>query len=64
MTELNRRLVNIPKLVWHAEHNVGSRDVVVIDLPTEPYDHANPDKYRLPLGTPLIPHSFGAARGW
>jgi dTDP-4-dehydrorhamnose 3,5-epimerase len=64
MSELNRRLVNIPKFVWHAEHNVGTTDVVVIDLPTKPYDHANPDKYRLPIDTPLIPFSFGTARGW
>jgi dTDP-4-dehydrorhamnose 3,5-epimerase len=64
MSELNRRLVNIPKFVWHAEHNVGATDVVVIDLPTEPYNHANPDKYRLPIDTALIPYTFGAARGW
>jgi len=64
MSELNRQLVNIPKFVWHAEENVGARDVLVIDFPTEPYDHANPDKYRLPLDTPLIPYSFGSARGW
>ena len=64
MSESNRRLVNIPAFVWHAEHNIGSKDVVVIDLPTRPYDHANPDKYRLPVGTPLIPYSFGTARGW
>ncbi len=64
MSELNRRLVNIPKFVWHAEENIGSKDVVVIDLPTEPYNHANPDKYRLPIDTPLIPYSFGNARGW
>lgn len=64
MSERNRRLVNIPRFVWHAEHNIGSTDVVVIDLPTAPYDHANPDKYRLPIDTPLIPYSFGTARGW
>jgi dTDP-4-dehydrorhamnose 3,5-epimerase len=64
MTEMNRRLINIPKFVWHAEHNIGNKDVVVIDLPTEPYNHASPDKYRLPIDTPLIPYSFGAARGW
>jgi dTDP-4-dehydrorhamnose 3,5-epimerase len=64
MTEMNRRLINIPKFVWHAEHNIGNKDVVVIDLPTEPYNHATPDKYRLPIDTPLIPYSFGAARGW
>jgi dTDP-4-dehydrorhamnose 3,5-epimerase len=25
---------------------------------------ANPDKYRLPIGTDLIPYSFGSATGW
>ncbi len=64
MSETNRRLVNIPKFVWHAEQNIGDKDVVVIDLPTEPYNHENPDKYRLPIDTPLIPYSFGNARGW
>jgi len=64
MSESNRRLVNIPRLVWHAEQNIGLKDTVVIDLPTEPYNHENPDKYRLPIDTPLIPYSFGNARGW
>jgi dTDP-4-dehydrorhamnose 3,5-epimerase len=64
MSESQRRLVNIPTHVWHAEHNVGTKDVVVIDFPTKPYNHADPDKYRLPIDTPLIPYSFGTARGW
>jgi len=64
MSEMNRRLVNIPTHVWHAELNVGNKDVVVIDLPTQPYNHQKPDKYRLPIDTPLIPYSFGTARGW
>jgi hypothetical protein len=34
-SELNRRVVNIPKFVWHAGDNVGNTDVVVIELPTE-----------------------------
>ncbi len=64
MSEFDRKLVNIPRYVWHAELNIGARDAVVIDLPTAPYDHANPDKYRLPIDTPLIPYSFGDAKGW
>jgi dTDP-4-dehydrorhamnose 3,5-epimerase len=64
MSDHNRCLVNIPTCVWHAEHNVGNTDVVAIDLPTKPYQHDNPDKYRLPINTPLIPYSFGDARGW
>jgi hypothetical protein len=36
MSERNRRLVKIPKFLWHEEHGVGNTDVVVIDLPTIP----------------------------
>lgn len=64
MSENHRCLVNIPACVWHADHNIGNTDVVVIDMPTAPYNHQNPDKWRLPIDTPLIPYSFGAARGW
>lgn len=59
----HRCLVNVPRNVWHADHNVGSTDVVVVNFPTTPYDHASPDKYRLPLDTDLIPYSFGNAIG-
>jgi len=64
LSEHRRRIVNVPKNVWHADHNIGGKDVVVVNFPTAPYDHANPDKYRLPIDTPLIPHSFGNAHGW
>jgi dTDP-4-dehydrorhamnose 3,5-epimerase len=55
----SRCLVNVPKNIWHADHNVGSTDLLVVNFPTTPYDHANPDKYRLPIDTNLIPYSFG-----
>jgi dTDP-4-dehydrorhamnose 3,5-epimerase len=63
LSENDRRLVSIPKFVWHADHNFGSEHAVVINFPTSPYDHSDPDKYRLPITTPLIPYSFGDARG-
>ena len=64
LSEHQRLLVNVPRNVWHADHNIGSTDVVVVNFPTTAYDHANPDKYRLPIGTDLIPYSFGDAKGW
>src|SRR5262245_19885796 len=64
LSDQQRCLVNVPANVWHADHNIGSSEVVVINFPTQPYDHANPDKYRLPIGTDLIPYSFGSATGW
>lgn len=58
------RLVNIPRNVWHADYNYGTREAKLVNFPTRLFDHANPDKYRLPLDTPLIPFSFGNAKGW
>ena len=58
-----RSLVNVPRDVWHADYNIGTNDLLVVNFPTLPYDHANPDKYRLPLDTDLIPYSFGTATG-
>jgi dTDP-4-dehydrorhamnose 3,5-epimerase len=64
MSENNRCLVNVPKFVWHADVNIGDTDCVVVNFPTQGYDHTDPDKYRLPLDTPLIPHAFSGYRGW
>ncbi len=64
MTEHHRRLMNIPAGIWHANHNIGSKDAIVINFPTMPYDHSRPDKYRLPLDTEEIPYKFQNARGW
>jgi dTDP-4-dehydrorhamnose 3,5-epimerase len=64
LSEYRRRLMNIPTHIWHANRNIGTRDVVVVNFPTRPYDHASPDKYRLPLDTDEIPYEFEDPRGW
>jgi dTDP-4-dehydrorhamnose 3,5-epimerase len=61
----HRRLLTIPPGVWHAERNIGTSDVLVVNFPTIPYDHANPDKYRLPLDTQELPVEHTRTwRGW
>jgi dTDP-4-dehydrorhamnose 3,5-epimerase len=56
--------MNIPAGIWHANRNLGSKDVVVVNFPTIPYDHAAPDKYRLSLDTDQIPYKFENTAGW
>jgi len=56
--ELNRALVRIPLGVYHAVQNVGTTDAMFINSPTKPYNHADPDKYRLPVNNELIPYRF------
>lgn len=65
LSERHRRLVTIPRGVWHAERNIGAVDVQVVNFPTIPYDRARPDKYRLPLHTDELPVTLGPGwRGW
>ena len=64
LSEYNRRIMNIPRYVWHAVHNIGLKDVMAVNFPTIPYDHNDPDKYRLPIDTDEIPYKFHSARGW
>lgn len=63
LTEHRRRLMNIPAGVWHADRNIGAKDVRVINFKTKLYDHEKPDKYRLPLNNDRIPYRFEGVRG-
>lgn len=62
-SDRKRGLVRIPPGVFHAVQNVGHEDAHFINLPTRAYNHEQPDKYRLPLDTPLIPFSFDPSLG-
>jgi dTDP-4-dehydrorhamnose 3,5-epimerase len=68
-SDRNRVLFTIPQGVWHAVKNIGRDEAMFINMPTRPYDHGDPDKYRLPIKNTLIPFAFepngqfpGAAR--
>jgi len=63
-SERNRSLMVIPRGVFHAVENLGPGEAVFVNLPTAPYDHADPDKYRLPIRNDLIPFAFDDGRGW
>jgi dTDP-4-dehydrorhamnose 3,5-epimerase len=62
-SERNRALLIIPRGVFHAAQNVGDTEAVFINMPTQPYDHADPDKYRLPIKNDLIPFDFNDGPG-
>jgi dTDP-4-dehydrorhamnose 3,5-epimerase len=64
LSDYDRKLINIPAGIWHANHNIGDKDAVVVNFPTRPYQHDDPDKYRLPLDTDQIPYKFRDAHGW
>jgi dTDP-4-dehydrorhamnose 3,5-epimerase len=57
--ELNRVLLRIPAGVYHAVQNLGSTEAFYYNMPTQPYRHEDPDKFRLPLD-----NESRNARGW
>jgi dTDP-4-dehydrorhamnose 3,5-epimerase len=63
-SERDRALFTIPKFVVHACQNVGTGEGIYLNYPTRPYDHANPDKYRIAHDSGLIPFRFDDAPGW
>lgn len=64
VSERSRGLLIIPKGVFHGFKSVGADDALFLNLPTRPYDHADPDKFRLPLKNDLIPFDFADDPGW
>jgi dTDP-4-dehydrorhamnose 3,5-epimerase len=56
--ESSRGLLRIPRGVYHAIQNIGETDAIFVNMPTRAYRHEDPDKYRLPLDTDLIPYRF------
>ena len=62
MSERNCGVLLIPPYVVHAVQNIGLVDAYFINLPTVPYNHASPDKYRVPASE--VPYSFDKGQGW
>jgi dTDP-4-dehydrorhamnose 3,5-epimerase len=62
--ERNRAALRIPSGVFHAVQNLGTGEAAFVNLPTRPYDYADPDKYRLPLDTDQIPFRDWDNPGW
>ena len=64
LSEHNRCLVNVPINVWHADHNIGTCDVLAINFPTTQSDPRQ--SRQIPAAPEYAPDSvsFGAAAGW
>ncbi len=60
LSEWSRQLLSIPAGVWHANYNFGLKDAMALNFPTQPFDHAKPEKVRLPIDTDQIPYRFPA----
>jgi dTDP-4-dehydrorhamnose 3,5-epimerase len=58
MGALNPMLLSIPPLVYHGFAAEGPDVVVMVNIPTNTYNYAAPDEYRLPYDDPRIPYDW------
>ena len=56
----NRLLVAIPPMVYHGFQSLSDVETIVINIPTEPYNHQQPDECRLPADDPSVPYKWTA----
>jgi dTDP-4-dehydrorhamnose 3,5-epimerase len=59
MGERNPILLVIPKGVLHGMKGVGTETAMIINLPTHPYDHQDPDEFRVDPHDNDIPYDWG-----
>lgn len=54
----NPALIRIPPGVFHGIKCIGTERAIALNVPTEPYNHANPDEERLPWNTDQIKYDW------
>jgi dTDP-4-dehydrorhamnose 3,5-epimerase len=62
--EHNLQLVVVPRLTYHGWKCISTDEAMILNLVTEPYNHQNPDEYRLaPHGNGVIPYDWARRDG-
>ncbi len=61
--EKNPILITVPPCVYHGFKAIGTETLYFLNIPTLPYNYAEPDEFRLPPDTKEIPYDWGFAPG-
>ncbi len=61
--EHNFKLIQIPKMVYHGFKCIGREEAIVINVPTQPYNHEHPDEYRVDPYENEIPYDWRLKEG-
>ncbi|HOK79543.1 MAG TPA: dTDP-4-dehydrorhamnose 3,5-epimerase family protein [bacterium] len=56
--DFNPMLVHIPANVYHGFMCISTEEAIILNLPTQPYNHRSPDEYRLPFDTDKISYKW------
>ncbi len=61
--ERNPMLIVIPPLVLHGMKGVGSEPAYLINIPSEPYSHDQPDEFRVDPHDDAVPYDWSLKEG-
>lgn len=61
--ELNPLLIQVPPNVLHGFKGIGEKEAVFLNVPTEEYNHENPDEYRFDPLDNEIPYNWNRRDG-
>ena len=56
--EKNPLLIKVPPMVYHGFKAIGDETAYFLNIPTLPYNHKEPDEYRLSPDTKEIPYDW------
>lgn len=59
----NPMLVHIPKMVVHGWKCISTREALVVNTVTEPYNYKEPDEIRLPYDSNKVPYDWNIKMG-
>ena len=54
----NQELVQIPPCVMHGFKCISDTEALILNCPSEPYNRAEPDEYRIPAHSPDVPYDW------
>jgi dTDP-4-dehydrorhamnose 3,5-epimerase len=63
MGQLNPILLKIPPGVMHGFKGISGETALIVNAPTELYNYAQPDEYRLPPHTDQVPYDWSRKDG-
>ncbi len=58
MGDHNPILITIPPMIYHGFTTISDHEAIMINIPTQPYNHQAPDEYRLDPYTNDIPYAW------
>lgn len=63
MTFEQPQMIRIPLGVYHGFETACDEESMILNVPTMPYNHEDPDEHRVPFNSPEVPYKWNSKKG-